>query len=291
MKHRLVKILLVIFSLYPLFLFSQHQNQYPDTIVDSYNTLTKTTDKYFGGTLTQMGGLVPLESLFYPSDTFVSLPTGSYVVLAFIDNYIMDAPGQPDIFMEEVGGSGEYADIYVSSDNVEFTFLGKAGNGKMNKFDLARISYTKPVLYIKVIGLDARGASPGFDLRNVHGLPGSNYPIVEVPVILENVLFDINKAELKPESYVSLNNLVKELQANPLMRIEIRGHTDNIGDELQNQVLSEHRARSVLDYLEDSGISKDRLSCKGFGSTFPITSNIDEEGRKMNRRVEFIKME
>lgn len=290
MNDRVIKYLLTIFSLNPLFLFSQDQSQYPDTIVDSYNTLTKTTDKFFGGTLMQMGRLVPLKSLFHASDTFVSLPTGSYVVLAFIDNYIIDAPSQPDIFMEEVGGSGEYADIYVSADNVEFTHLGKAGNGMINKFDLASISFTKPVLYIKVIGLDAHGVSPGFDLRNVYGLPSSNHPIANTPVILENVLFEINKAELTPESYVSLNNLVKELQANALMRIEIRGHTDNIGGELDNQVLSEHRAKSVLDYLESSGIHKDRLSYKGFGSTFPIASNIDEEGRKMNRRVEFIKV-
>lgn len=85
---RFIGYLLVVFTLYPLFLFSQHQNQYPDTIVDSYNSLTKTSDKFFGGTLIQMGRLVPLNSLYHKSDTFVSLPTGSYVVLAFIDNYI-----------------------------------------------------------------------------------------------------------------------------------------------------------------------------------------------------------
>lgn len=291
MKDGIAKYYLVLLLLHPILLLSQHQSQYPDTIVEAYNTLTKTSDQFFGGVPFKYGWLVSIHSLTHKNDTFVSLPTGSYVVLGFTDNYIIDAPDQADIYLEEVAGAGEYADVLVSSDNKTYTLLGVAGNGQVNKFDLATIAYSEPVSFIKVIGKDAKGQSPGFDLRNVYGLPGSNRPVAEKPIILENVVFQTNRSDLMPASLASLDKLVNELQDHSAMKIEIRGHTDSIGRADVNLVLSEQRANAVMEYLVSKGIEQTRLSSKGFGSSSPIASNGSEEGRKKNRRVEFVKVE
>ena len=120
-------------------------------------------------------------------------------------------------------------------------------------------------------------------------MPGANKP--GDVVLLENVLFETNKAVLLQESYESLNQLAKQLQANKSVQIEIRGHTDNVGKETKNQTLSEQRAKTVLDYLVSQGIEAKRFSYHGFGSSQPIASNETEEGRTKNRRVEFLKVE
>lgn len=286
MRFLTVTSLLTFLILHPLFLSAQDQSHYPDTIIDAYNTVTKSRNEFFGGTGTDYRRLVPLHVLLHPSDTFVSLPTGSYVVVGFTDNYILDAPNQPDIYIEEIAGAGEFADIYVSADNKEYIHLGVAGNGVVNKFDLAGISYDKPVSYIKIIGKDAKGQSPGFDVGKIIALPGANKPR---PVILKNVLFHTNQFELLPASFVSLDALAKALLENTSMHIEIRGHTDSVGNNQANQLLSEQRAQSVFTYLVSKGIDANRLSVKGFGSSEPIASNHTEAGRKQNRRVEFVR--
>lgn len=106
-------------------------------------------------------------------------------------------------------------------------------------------------------------------------------------VVLENVLFQTNQSTLLKGSFVTLDKLVEQLKENKQLKIEIGGHTDNVGDESQNQKLSEERAKEIVIYLISKGIDKTRLSFKGFGSTQPIVSNETEEGRKKNRRVTF----
>lgn len=291
----MIKSFLFLCLLLPFALFSQKQSQsqsqYPDVVLDSYNTTTKTKDIFYGGkkVFSTDEIVVSLDTLFRKSNYFVSLPKDSYVVLGFTNNYIMDAPKQNDIFIEEHGGAGEYADIFVSADNKEYTLLGVAGNGSVNEFDLAKIAYTKQVKYIKIVGKDSKGASPGFDIGGVYGLPGANKP--EEVIVLENVLFQTNKSVLLNESFVSLNKLATQLQANKSIKIEIRGHTDNVGNESKNKTLSEQRAKAVLNYLVSKGIEINRFSYQGFGSLQPIASNDNEEGRKKNRRVEFLKTE
>ncbi len=113
-------------------------------------------------------------------------------------------------------------------------------------------------------------------------LPGNK------PIVLENVLFESDKTILLKESDVALDRLVELLQKNKNMTIEIRGHTDNTGDEKTNQKLSEARAKKIVDYLVSKKVEKERLSYKGLGSTQPIASNDTEEGKKKNRRVEFV---
>ncbi len=106
-------------------------------------------------------------------------------------------------------------------------------------------------------------------------------------IALHNIFFDYKKSELNKESLAELNNLVKLLNQYPTLKIEISGHTDNVGDEPYNQKLSVERAKAVVDYLISQGVSSARLSYVGYGFTKPIANNDTEEGRKLNRRSEF----
>ena len=103
---------------------------------------------------------------------------------------------------------------------------------------------------------------------------------------LRNVFFETAKFDLKSTSYPELNYIVDILKANPSLNIIVAGHTDNLGNAANNQLLSENRAKSVMNYLIEKGIPADRLNSKGYGASKPIQSNDTEEGRAKNRRTE-----
>jgi outer membrane protein OmpA-like peptidoglycan-associated protein len=105
-------------------------------------------------------------------------------------------------------------------------------------------------------------------------------------IVLRNVFFDLNKYDVKPESQVELLNVVQLLKENPTLRIQINGHTDNIGKPADNLLLSKNRAQSVITFLTQNGIPAQRLTYKGFGDTQPVADNKTEEGRAQNRRTE-----
>ncbi len=109
----------------------------------------------------------------------------------------------------------------------------------------------------------------------------------KIPIPLENVFFEFNKYELKPESFSELNRLVKFIKNNDGIRIEIGGHTDNVGSEEYNKKLSQQRAQAVVNYLIAKGIAKTSIVAVGYGETKPVTTNDTEEGKAKNRRVEF----
>ena len=106
-------------------------------------------------------------------------------------------------------------------------------------------------------------------------------------IVLENIFFEFNSKELKPESYPELDKVASFIKTNNIKMIEIAGHTDNEGSETYNQKLSEGRAQSVVTYLISKGIPADRLKAAGYGESKPIDTNLTEEGRERNRRVEF----
>lgn len=106
-------------------------------------------------------------------------------------------------------------------------------------------------------------------------------------VVLKNIFFDLNQSALKAESLSELENIRDLLKSNPGLRVQINGHTDNVGHPTINRALSLKRAQSVVEYLIQQGISADRLEAQGFGSERPLVSNDDEaEGRQINRRTE-----
>lgn len=91
---------------------------------------------------------------------------------------------------------------------------------------------------------------------------------------------------MRPESYNALDDLVDYLKRKPNERIEIGGHTDNVGSDAKNLVLSLERAKSIVAYLIVKGIENDRLVAKGYGAEEPIEENTSGEGRQKNRRTE-----
>ena len=150
--------------------------QYADIVLDSYysGANPQFSSFYGGDSDSSEPKLVPVK---YAADgnlsTAVSLPTGSYITVGFSKTSIIDAPNQDDIFVMESGNGGENAAIYVSSDFKNFTYLGSAFDNSTTSFDLKDINFTKPVVAVKVVGLDNGGSWPGFDLIDVRGLAGS----------------------------------------------------------------------------------------------------------------------
>ena len=105
-------------------------------------------------------------------------------------------------------------------------------------------------------------------------------------MVLKNIFFDVNKFELKSESQVELDKLVQLLNENPTIKIEISGHTDNVGKPADNLLLSNNRAKAVVNYLVNKKVPAQRLTFKGYGETKPVGDNKTDEGRAMNRRTE-----
>ncbi|MGC4036960.1 MAG: OmpA family protein [Chitinophagaceae bacterium] len=105
-------------------------------------------------------------------------------------------------------------------------------------------------------------------------------------IILNNIFFATNKYDLKPESQVELDKVVQLMKDNPTIKIEISGHTDNVGKPADNLKLSNTRARAVINYLIEHGIQNLRMNAIGFGETKPIADNKTDEGRARNRRTE-----
>lgn len=106
-------------------------------------------------------------------------------------------------------------------------------------------------------------------------------------VVLNNIFFETGDYSLQASSNTELEHLRLFLQENPLLKIEIQGHTDNVGTEEANKELSQLRAEAVRNFLLETGINEDKVIAKGYGESQPIQSNESERGRALNRRTEF----
>lgn len=120
-------------------------------------------------------------------------------------------------------------------------------------------------------------------LRTVHLSPIET----QESIVLKNVFFDFNKADLNPASRLELDKLVHLLRQNKNLKAEISGHTDNVGSSEYNLALSQKRAEAVVRYLVEQGIDPGRLTARGYGDTKPVADNTTEAGRAENRRTEF----
>ena len=107
-------------------------------------------------------------------------------------------------------------------------------------------------------------------------------------VNMSDVLFDTAKYSLRPAAREKLARVAGILASHPSLQMQVEGYTDNVGSDDYNQLLSEHRAGAVRDYLTQAGIASDSVTAKGFGKTQPVASNTTSSGRQLNRRVELV---
>lgn len=147
-----------------------------------------------------------------------------------------------------------------------------------------------------VVSVVAPGFYPVFetiDLATASGNLNISKDLVVIPIEvgqsikIKNIFFDAGKSVLKQESYAELERVVDFLNNNTQIKIEIAGHTDNVGNATSNQKLSQGRAQAVADFIVSKGIDKGRVSAKGYGSAKPVASNKTAAGKAENRRVEF----
>lgn len=105
-----------------------------------------------------------------------------------------------------------------------------------------------------------------------------------------NINFDTGKATIRPESQSVVDQIVNLLKNNTDLKIQVQGHTDDVGEDEANMKLSEQRAQAVMNAIVSQGIENQRLTAAGFGEKKPIADNKTEDGRAKNRRVELVKM-
>ena len=163
--------------------------------------------------------------------------------------------------------------VYIDQDRVT-NVNNLTGNAKAIIFEVDGYENS----FIKNI----RVASGGIDIDKKVTTDGK--------IVMHGILFDVDKADLLPESMGSINQIYNLLKKDASLKFEIDGHTDNTGDAAHNLTLSQQRADAVKTQLVSMGIDGSRLSTKGFGDTKPISDNSTPEGKANNRRVEFVKM-
>ncbi|MCF8284469.1 MAG: OmpA family protein [Sphingobacteriales bacterium] len=166
----------------------------------------------------------------------------------------------------------------TTSNEATGQFLASLPVGKTYAFNVYREGY---LFYSDQFILENKKFVEAFKL------PVPLSPItVGAKISLRNIFFETNSFKLKNESKYELVKLNEFLKGNPSVRIEISGHTDNVGADLANQTLSTNRAKAVYDYMIKQGIDPKRLVFKGYGKTQPMDVNSTEAGRARNRRTE-----
>lgn len=145
------------------------------------------------------------------------------------------------------------------------------------------------------ISIKTIGEAEEYNTLEIPALPpGQKYGLNELTITiyetktftLDNVYFDSGKSSLKSESFKELNELLEYMTLKKALKIEIAGHTDDVGDDAANMQLSDERAKAVKAYLVKKGITSDRIKTSAFGETQPVADNETPEGRAKNRRIE-----
>ncbi|HKI46466.1 MAG TPA: OmpA family protein [Balneolales bacterium] len=244
-----------------------------------------------------------IEFDYYPS----SGASGPIVFLKYKNKAGDDQEGEV-----QFGNSGEVSTGYFSKD-FNNTYPNENDDTYLNQWHHCAIIYKNNELkcYIDqyrilvVPSLDAIPISFGLGgignqthpmiIANVRTAAGGNMNMIgkkftQSKIVTHGITFDIDKADIKPESMGTLNMIAGVLKSNPDLKFEIDGHTDNTGEAAHNLTLSQQRADAVKAQLVQMGISASRLTTKGFGDTKPIDTNDTPEGKANNRRVEFVKM-
>lgn len=171
--------------------------------------------------------------------------------------------------------SGELSSI-SNSDLENGEFISVLFPEREYSINISRTGYFFYSGTMKISGNKSSNIQKTFKLTKIQKGASAN---------LQNIYFDTDKWEVKGESLPELNKLVALLNQNPKLNILIEGHTDNTGTESHNQLLSENRAKAVMEFLISRNINPNRLSFKGFGAEKPISDNVTDEGKRLNRRT------
>ncbi|WP_274824765.1 OmpA family protein [Maribacter polysaccharolyticus] len=179
---------------------------------------------------------------------------------------------------------------FTAKGNERFlTFGNFKDNQRTRKFTTKHNSKQGAYYYIDMVLLESAEAGDYVEEPKVWTAETKTAKVVlDENHIFKNVFFNFDRSEVLQGSKEEIQDIYRFLEKDKTLRIEIHGHTDSIGTEEYNLVLSELRAKAVAEYLMGLGLSKERIFWEGHGGTEPIVSNASEEGRKQNRRVEFI---
>ncbi len=175
----------------------------------------------------------------------------------------------------------ETGDLFTSfsSDKVNGSFLSTILGGKNYAFEVEAKGFLPFSENVSLKDLK-QNESFEFDIKLEPFAIGKEF-------VMKNIFFETNKYSLLETSKTELNYLVNFLKENGNIKLEIGGHTDNVGSSSSNQLLSEKRAETVKIYLIENGIASSRLSSKGYGDTKPMLENNSDINKAKNRRTSF----
>lgn len=154
------------------------------------------------------------------------------------------------------------------------------------KYDLVYLSLGRKDIAASVPVSDEPNQSIRLTLRYKRYNPPKTAGAPSSGIVLNGVTFDTGKATLRSESFPQFDNIVEYMTHKKSARVEISGHTDNVGNPKTNKALSQKRAQACKDYLISKGIEGSRIEAVGYGDERPIASNDNEDGRQQNRRIE-----
>ena len=214
---------------------------------------------------------------------FLTIPAGMTLDATFaLKGMVMDTIGEQKpvgsriIFTDPLTGR---MDASVVSDSITGEYRATLPEPKVYGVEIIAPGY---LYFLDILDLSLENSDQilkrNFYLQKVE---------VGTKVVLDNIYFQTGKAVLMPESNDELDQVVRFLENNPGMKLEISGHTDNTGSLRINQRLSRDRAKAVVDYLVKRGITPEMLISQGYADSQPVASNDTADGRRQNRRVEF----
>jgi outer membrane protein OmpA-like peptidoglycan-associated protein len=216
---------------------------------------------------------------------YLTLGCGGTLVLRFSDNALVDVDG-PDLHIFEIGASIEPTRLAISVDGRQWVEIGSIAGGRAD-VDIRPVAKKgESFSFVRLVDLkkDCGRGTPGADIDAV-GAIGSGMRLR----IGSEVLFDSGKATLRPEAEAELQAVSAQINSMNNVSIIVEGHTDSVGSDLANQLLSEQRAGSVRAYLQQHVQGhKLAITDRGFGEKSPIAGNDTDVGRRKNRRVELI---
>jgi len=216
---------------------------------------------------------------------FFSMGCGGSITVRFTDNALTDIEG-PDLYVFEVGSEIEETQLEISKDGSTWINVGKISGGRAEVDIHDFVKKDEIFYYVKLTDLQSRckGSWPGADIDAIAAI-GS---VMQVNLNAA-LLFDVGSYTLKPGALSSLDSLSTRLNETSIRSIDITGHTDNVGSDENNLILSKNRANAVKEYLQKKITDKIiAFNITGLGETQPVANNETEEGRQANRRVSMV---